>query len=76
MQRTDMLEICRAWHKLGWAVQEQLTAVLDGRPIGDQNLNAMEMVVDFLREMERFVELGVQDYRAWAELLQAIEARR
>ena len=26
--------------------------------------------------MERLVELGVQDYKAWSELLGAIEARR
>jgi hypothetical protein len=29
-----------------------------------------------LREMERLVDLGIADYRAWAELLGAIESRR
>jgi hypothetical protein len=29
-----------------------------------------------LREMERLVDLGIADYRAWAELLATIETRR
>ena len=48
MDLSDVIDICRAWDRLGWAVQSQLDAVLDGRDIEDQNPNAMEMVDEFL----------------------------
>lgn len=48
MDLSDVIDICRAWDRLGWAVQSQLDAVLDGRDIEDQNPNAMDMVDEFL----------------------------
>ena len=56
MDLTDLIEICRAWDRMGWAVQSQIEAVADGAPIEDQNPAAMEMAVDWLRTVERIAD--------------------
>lgn len=55
MELSDLIEICRQWDRLGWAVQEQLDSVAGGQPVAEQNPSAMEMVADFLREVDRIV---------------------
>ena len=50
MTLADLIEICRAWTHLGWAVESQLEAVLDDEPMEKQNPAAMEIALDhFLR---------------------------
>ena len=50
MTLADLVEICRAWTHLGWAIESQLEAVLDDEPIANQNPNAMEIALHhFLR---------------------------
>lgn len=44
---------------MGWAVQSQLESVLEGAPLDDQNPNALDMIQDFLRDVDRTV--------AWAD---------
>ena len=55
MDLSDLIEICRSWNRLGWAVQSQLESVLDGSLVDDQDPNAMDMVLDFLRDVDRIV---------------------
>lgn len=55
MELSDLIEICRSWNRMGWAVQSQLESVLDGSPLEDQNPNALEMILDFLRDVDRTV---------------------
>jgi len=50
MTLADLIQICRAWTHLGWAVESQLEAVLDEEPLEKQNPAAMEIVLHhFLR---------------------------
>lgn len=69
--------MCRHYAHLGWAVQEQLEAILDGGDLNDQNPNALRMIdEDFLRAMERMAgrDLGDEDFRSEiAELRQEIQ---
>jgi len=43
----DIIQICRAWDRMGSAVQDQLEDVLDGRG-DDINSNALPLMQDFL----------------------------
>ena len=52
---SDLIQICHSWNRMGWAVQGQLDSLLDGQPIEDQNPNALDMVLDFLRDVDRVV---------------------
>ena len=55
----DLLDICKAYARLGWAVQEQLDDCLqDSSPSGldDLNDNALDMIRGFLDTVE---ELGI-----------------
>lgn len=50
MTLADLIEICRAWTHLGWAVESQLEAVIDDEPLEKQNPAALEIVLHhFLR---------------------------
>jgi hypothetical protein len=49
MTLADLIQICRAWTHLGWAVESQLGAVLDEEPIEKQNPAAMEIALHHLR---------------------------
>lgn len=52
MHVTEIIEICKAWNDLGWAVQEQLNAVMfDGDNPADKNHNAMRYALTFLKQL-------------------------
>lgn len=46
---TDVIEFRRQAMDLGWAQEEQLTAILNGEPFEEQNPNALANLVPFLR---------------------------
>ena len=46
MTLSDLIEICRAWTHLGWAIDSQLDSVIDGGEIADQNPHAMRIALD------------------------------
>lgn len=48
MELSDLIEICKAWDHMGWAVQSQAEAVVGGKALGEQNPNALEMVQEWL----------------------------
>lgn len=61
MDIDELLEICRQYHNLGWAVIEQLHDVRDGEDVSKQNENAIEMIKDFVSMIPEEVE-GQQDF--------------
>ena len=44
----EMLDLCEKYRDMGWAVQDQLAAVIDGEPLGEQNGAALEVIRKFL----------------------------
>lgn len=47
----DVIQICKAYNDLGWAIQEQLDDVLDGR--GEEaNPNALDYILRFLDKVQ------------------------
>jgi len=40
---------------MGWAVKAKFDPALDGQPLEDQNPNTLEMIADFLRDVDRIV---------------------
>ncbi len=54
----ELLDLCERYRDMGWAVQEQLAAVIEGEPIDEQNSNALEMIRKFLRKCD---DAGVSD---------------
>ena len=54
MDLDAFIALAKEWQELGWAVQEQLQAVLWGEDPSAQNPNAMSLAADFLRTAERF----------------------
>ena len=57
MQLKDFLALAAEFNRLGWTVQEQLQAVVDGEALDGQNANALQMIERFLRR-EAAVLLG------------------
>ena len=52
MHVKEIIEICKDWNDLGWAVQEQLNAVVfDGANPADKNHNAMWHALKFLEQL-------------------------
>lgn len=47
-----LIELCKAYSKLGWAVQEQLEDALSSSDLSELNSNALRMIVQFLRKAE------------------------
>ena len=68
MELSDLIEICKAWDRMGWAVQSQAEAVVGGQPLEEQNPNALAMVQEWLKD--------VQDKMAWVADGDDIEAIR
>lgn len=52
MDIQTLIELCKAYSKLGWAVQEQLSDVLDDTDLSRLNGNALKMIAAFLRKAE------------------------
>lgn len=52
MDINTLIELCKAYTSLGWAVQEQLSDVLDGADLNDLNGSALKMIAAFLRKAE------------------------
>jgi hypothetical protein len=48
MQLQDLVDLCTAYDRLGWAVQDQLNKVLAQCPLGDLNPNAVGLLQDWL----------------------------
>lgn len=61
MNIQTLIELCKAYSNLGWAVQEQLIAVAGGEPLSDQNGNALRMILDFLWDAEHAEVEGADD---------------
>lgn len=61
MEMYNLIQICKAYDKLGWAVQSQVDDVLDGS-VDDCNGNALEMIRDtFLRAVKRYGDAELSD---------------
>ena len=67
LSRVDTGEAGAHWHGIRQALADFRSA---------QRREDGAAAASALREMERLVDLGIADYRAWAELLGAIESRR
>jgi hypothetical protein len=53
IEPSDLVEVCKAYNKLGWAVAEQLDDVLNGTG-SECNPNALDMIADvFFSACER-----------------------
>lgn len=52
MDIQTLIELCKAYSKLGWAVQEQLEDALSSSDLSELNSNALRMIVEFLRKAE------------------------
>lgn len=50
MRIEDLIPLCKRYSRMGWSVDGQLSAVLDGDRLEDQNPNALDMIEDFLRD--------------------------
>ena len=65
----DFLSVCKDYNNLGWAIQEQLHAVVeDEESVHDQNSEAMRRVISFLKQA---AELDVEDAGEWAETIKS-----
>lgn len=58
MELQDFVSLCQDFSNLGWAVQEQLTDVLDGEELEEQNPNALGMIRDFLKDAVSYAGEG------------------
>lgn len=58
MDLDSVIALAKAYDGLGWAVQEQLDAVLAGEDPSEQNPNALSLAADFLWAAER---AGIED---------------
>lgn len=48
----QVIEICKSYKDLGWAVQEQLDSILDDMStLNEQNPNALEKISEFFDEI-------------------------
>lgn len=54
------LELSERYKDLGWAVQEQLAAVLRGEAMEEQNSNALKMIASFLWDASEIID-GAED---------------
>ena len=61
MQLDDLMELCRQFSNLGWAVQSQLRDVVAGDDLDEQNPNALKMCASFLREAAALGVEGASD---------------
>jgi len=58
MDLQSVLNICKAWTKLGWSIQEQAETVLQGNDLnvlveeGSLNPNALRYIREFLEVVE------------------------
>lgn len=53
MNILTFVKLAKAYNDLGWAVQEQLHALLDGAAAADQNPAALGLIRKLVRELER-----------------------
>jgi hypothetical protein len=59
MTLADLLHICERYNKLGWAVQDQLTKLVNRNAApAELNSNALSMIVDFLEDALNATEPG------------------
>lgn len=67
----DIIWLCDGYKDLGWAVQEQLQDVVDGKDLSNDNLNinAAYMIRDFLDRCE----MVVTDIDSFAEARERLE---
>ena len=67
MDTYTLIELCKAYAGLGWAVQAQLNDVLDGADLNDLNGNALKMIEGFLR---RSANEGVEEAGDFADQIE------
>lgn len=63
-----LINICKSYQRLGWAVQEQLDEAIDLRG-SDYNEDALEMIVGFLQRASSSLSQG--SLEEFAEVLRA-----
>ena len=69
MNVVQLVEVAKGFMKLGWAVQEQVEQVMEGRA-EDCNPNALEMIRDWLEAARREAE---GDEELYESLFEAVE---
>ena len=47
----EILEICKKYSQLGWACQEQLDDMLNGKDLSELNSNAVRYNIQFLNDV-------------------------
>lgn len=52
MYLNTFIRLAQGFNNLGWAVQEQLVAVLTDGNVEDQNPNALRMIADYLETVK------------------------
>ena len=55
MSDRDLVDICNS--RLGWSISGQLDNILNGKPMDDQNPNALREISRFLKRYEDYTEL-------------------
>jgi hypothetical protein len=73
MDLARLMEICKAYNKLGWAVQDQLHDVLENKNYDDQNRNALELIKDFLNDASDVCEDASTEVSGIIDFLQSDE---
>jgi hypothetical protein len=68
MSLETLLDMCKAYSELGWAVQQQLHAVADGEDMEEQNGNAVKMIRSFL---SKAASVGVDDADVYVDSVDA-----
>ena len=61
MQIESMVFLAQRYADMGDAVQRQLSDVMAGRPLGDQNPNALKIIRAFLERAVRYDVDGAQE---------------
>src|SRR5215471_15694260 len=56
MDLGQLITICKKYNDLGWAVQEQLGGLIEGKPAREMNGNAVRMIEDWLSLVSRETE--------------------
>lgn len=64
----DLIDICRQFSALGWAVRDQLVEAVNGSDLTKLNPNALKLCVGFLDEA---AELGVDGTEDLANRIKA-----
>ena len=76
----QLISICDAYAKLGWAVQETTRNAIDGTQcVDDMNPNARALVADWLDEVEKNADRDIElqdDVGGWVDAFrEGLEAK-